>query len=133
MTSLLRALLLCGIYAGLLVTSVTGNVANSCGDYELDRTHEIDPQCCDTPCEEALECNISDCNDDESPCDPEDHSDEHHHHHHHTCTPGFTPVAVPAQEFQQLAITSHELTLIAAEHLGVPDAPVLSEDKPPLI
>jgi hypothetical protein len=133
MISLLRALLLCGTYAGLLVTIVTGTLVNACGDHESDHTHEAELHCDDMSCEEADECHTTDCHEDESPCDSDDHSDEHHHHHHHSCTSDSIPVAALTQGCQQLSHPSHKLSLIVTEHLDVPDAPVLSEDKPPLI
>lgn len=121
MRGVLHTVLLLGIFAGLL----SGMPLAHDSDSPIVKVQEHCDDCCELDDAVGVEAEHG------PECPPEPH--EHHHHHTH-CGGCAAPVFfADATSVCRLPLAAYGRTELDFESELVPDPPVLSEDKPPLI
>lgn len=131
MFPVLKMILQIGALVGLMIGSVSGNSVGLQIDHGSPRDHAVVVDCCVDAHLDPVVCfdTRSPEHQDDQGCP--DHPGEHHHH--HICSCSSPHLFADALDFLKLSALNGECSKIGSECLLVPESPVLSEDKPPLI
>ena len=123
-----RFFLLVGAFAGLLVGAVSGNMTGDPHSQAMDAHSTSVGDCCYDLHSGASACDEP-CSEDQQECP--DHPGEHHHH--HSCSGSAPHIFAYAIAKLRVPVPEQKRTPIASDSQHIPDSPVFSEDKPPLI
>lgn len=123
-----KIFLLVGAFVGLLVGAVSGKMTGYSGLHDSETHSEAVQDCCKDAHSSDFDCDAP-CPQDQQECP--DHPGEHHHH--HSCTCGSPHLFAGGPVAHRVAVPDQKRSPIEVERQLVPDSPVLSEDKPPLI